>query len=120
MKKIGSIYSRTFNAHNLLVSKYENGIIKSECWNISIELRCADALPLEYVTMQGLSLEDWLQSLFGQKLLAIEETEYLSHFTNVLYVNKFDEAYIVSLIEMILTPNMQEAIHIQSIDLVIK
>jgi hypothetical protein len=117
MKKIGNTYSRTFDVENILLAKYENGIIKSECWNISIELQSEDVYAVAIASVRGLSIDEWLRSLFGQKFLATEETEYTAHFTNVLYVNSFESSYIIQLIEMILKPNLSESVIIKSVEI---
>jgi hypothetical protein len=116
MRKTGSIYSREFNV-NLLLSKYEDELVKSEAWDISIELSCPDVLTLSLVNVQGLSIEDWITSLFSQKLLSMKDEPFLNNFKNVVFVNQLDDSYIISIIELILKPNISESISIQSIEL---
>lgn len=119
MKKLkNGQYSRTFSVKNLLLSKYQDGILKSGSWDISIELQTEEMINLDAVSVGGLSVEDWIHSLLGQKLLVTEETDYTTHFTNRLVVNDFSEGYIAQLLELILKGKLPESVSIESVEII--
>ena len=119
MKKLkNGQYSRTFSVENLLLSKYENRIITTLLWDISIELQSADVYDVAIVSVGGLSVVDWIHSLLGQKLLVTEETDYTTHFTNRLVVNDFSEGYIAQLLELILKGKLPESVSIESVEII--
>lgn len=119
MKKLSNgQYSRIFSVKNLCLSKYDVGIIRSMVWDISIELRSSELVELATVSVGGLSVENWIQSLLGQKFLVTEQTEYTSHFTNQVIVNDFSEGYMTQLLELILKGNIPESVSIESVEII--
>jgi hypothetical protein len=117
MRKEKDSYFKEFNVNDILLSKFEDEVLKSECWKFSLILESDDYVSLEAFSINGMSVNAWIHSLFGQKMLYREGDEPISRIKNSISVLNFDIGYILTIIEMILLPNLPENIRIHSISL---
>ena len=105
MKISNGIFYKTHSVKILIgkmISSEKGNSIDMVRWHIKIEMQSEQANFLEQFTVSGLSVGSWVSNLLNQKILATEETDITSQFSNILYLEDASIPYVSDILMRIL------------------